>query len=154
MRIATRAWVAAYDIASRSYSYSQQAWDGANHRLDALLSFLTTVTIAVPVAVEAVLADPDSPFLVAAGAVYLASVLLALVARSRGSLIQISPKELHDNWLYLDEFDFKTDLIYWAGEHGDAARKVLYRKAQAANLITAAFAGEALLFLIWIARQS
>ena len=144
----------AYDIAVASYSLSERRWDAIHQRIDVLLSFVTTLTVAAPVVAAAVLESPDfaSPLLFAAGAVYLALVLVALVARSTGSLRQLSPKRLYEGWLQLEETDFKRRMIYWSGEHADEARKQAYCKTLAATLLVGLFAIEGVLFLVWLVQ--
>ena len=144
----------AYDIAVASYSLSERRWDAIHQRIDVLLSFVTTLTVAAPVVTAAVLDEPDleSPLLLAAGATYLALVLVALVVRSTGSLRQLSPKRLYEDWLQLEETEFKRRMIYWAGEHADEARKQAYCKTLAATLLVGLFAIEGVLFLVWLVQ--
>lgn len=142
----------AYDIAVAAYDMAQRQWDSVHQRIDVSLSFVTTVTIATPVAGEAVLPNPDfsSPVLIAAGALYLLVVAIALVARSFGSITQISPRELHDRWLHLEGHEFRRRTVYWSGMHNGAARTLVGRKHLAANLMAALFVLEALLLIAWI----
>ena len=142
----------AYDIAAAAYEMAQRQWDSAHQRIDVSLSFVTTVTIATPVAGEAVLANPDfsSPVLIAAGALYLLVVAIALVARSFGSITQISPRELHDRWLHLEADEFRRRAVYWSGVHNGAARALIGRKHLGANLMAALYVVEALLLIGWI----
>ena len=146
----------AYEIALNSYEQAEQRWDAVHHRIDLLLSFVTTLTVAAPVAAEAVLGDPDfsSPLLFAAGSAYIAVVAIALLMRGSGSILQVSPKELYERWLHLDEVEFKIRIIYWAGAHFDHARRLTYRKVQAANAMALLFILEALLFVAWIAAAT
>lgn len=142
----------AYGVAMAAYDMAQRQWDSVHQRIDVSLSFVTTVTIATPVAGEAVLTSPNfsSPALIAAGALYLLVVALALVARSFGSITQISPTELHENWLHLEGDEFRRRAIYWSGRHNDAARTLIGRKHLAANLMALLFVLEALLLIAWI----
>ena len=144
----------AYEIAVESYSRAERRWDAVHQRIDALLSFVTTVTVAAPVVAAALLESPDfkSPLLIAAGAVYLALVIGALSVRSMGSLRQLSPQLLYEGWLHLDEAEFKRRLIFWAGVHADQARRKTYGKAFAATLLAALFLVEGGLFLAWLVR--
>ncbi len=143
----------AYDIAVTAYEMAHRQWDSVHQRIDVSLSFVTTVSIATPVAAEAVLAKPefDSPLLLAAGALYVLIVVIALVARSFGSIAQISPRELHEQWLHLGVHEFRQRAIYWSGKHNDAARTLTGRKHLAANVMALFFVGEALLLIAWIA---
>lgn len=144
----------AYDIAVESYSLAERRRDAVHQRIDVLLSFVTTVTVAAPVIVASVFEEPNfnSPLLIAAGVVYLLLVVGALGARLVGSLRQISPKLLYERWLHLEEPEFKRRMIYWAGEHADAARKVTNLKALVATILAVLFVVEGALFLAWIVR--
>lgn len=144
----------AYDIAVESYALAERRRDAVHQRIDVLLSFVTTVTVAAPVIAVSVFESPrfNSPLLIAAGAVYLGLVLLALVARPLGSLRQISPKLLYEGWLQFEEPDFKRQIIYWAGQHADEARRRTWLLAQLANAMVGLFVAEGTLFLVWLAR--
>ncbi len=144
----------AYDIAVESYSLAERRRDAVHQRIDVLLSFVTTVTVAAPVIVASVFEEPNfnSPLLIAAGVVYLLLVVGALGARLVGSLRQISPKLLYERWLHLEEPEFKRRMIYWAGEHADAARKLTNLKALVATILAVLFVVEGALFLAWIVR--
>ena len=84
-------------IATTAYATAQQRRDSVHQRIDVLLSFVTTVTVAGPVVAAAVLENPtfDSPLLIGAGAMFAIVVATGLVARVLGSLQQVSPKELY-----------------------------------------------------------
>ena len=142
----------AYDIAVESYALAERRRDAVHQRIDTLLSFVTTVTVAALVVVVSVFENPDlrSPLLWAAGAVYASLVLAGLTAKSWGSLRQVSPKLLHEQWLYLDEAEFRRRMIYWAGEHADEARNVTIRKATVATGMAVLFVAEGALFLAWL----
>ena len=142
----------AYDIALGSYVSVREQWESVHRRLDTLLSFVTTVTIAAPVAAQAVLdhAGFESPMVVSAGAVYVVIVLIALIARSFGAVQQISPRELHENWLNYAEEEFREGIIDWAGEHNDHAHVLIGRKNLAANVMALLLVAEALLLIAWI----
>lgn len=142
----------AYGIALSSYVSAREQWESVHRRLDTLLSFVTTVTIAAPVAAEAVLDEPDfsSLLIVSAGAVYLLIVLIALIARSFGAIQQISPRELHANWLQYTEEEFREGIIDWSGDHNDHAQVLIDRKNLAANVMALLFAAESLLVIAWV----
>ncbi len=144
----------AYEIAIASYTLAERRRDAVHQRIDTLLSFATTVTVAALVIAVSVLEQPDfnSPLLWAAGVVYAVLVLSALTARLAGSLRQISPKLLYEQWLHLEEHEFKRQMIYWAGEYADEARKVTNWKAAAATGMAALFVAESALFLAWLIR--
>ncbi|MDE2670056.1 MAG: hypothetical protein OXI51_10425 [Chloroflexota bacterium] len=142
----------AYGIALSAYSSSLQQWESVHRRLDALLSFVTTVTIAAPVAAQAVLEDPDftSPLIILAGALYVVIVFIALVARSFGAILQLSPQELHESWLDLDEDEFKAGVLDWSATHNSRSRVLVTRKNFAAHVMAALFVCEALLLVAWM----
>ena len=144
----------AYEIAVESYSLAERRRDAVYQRIEVFLSFATTVTVAAPVVAASVLSSPDfrSPLLFAAGGLYITLVLLSLVARPLGSLRQLSPKLLYEGWLHLDETDFKRQMIYWAGEHSDDARRRTWLLAQLANAMVLLFLAEGTLFLVWLVR--
>lgn len=145
-----------YEIAVDAYASAREQWESVHRRIDTFLSFVTTVTIAAPVAAGAVFEDPDfsSPLLISAGAAYLVVVLLALVARSFGAIQQMSPKELQEQWLHLEEGEFKAGIIDWSGRHNARSRVIIARKHFAANTMALFFVVEALLLIAWIVAAS
>ena len=145
----------AYEIALSAYVSAREQWESVHRRLDTLLSFVTTVTIAAPVAAQAVLDDPDfgSPLTITAGALYVIVVLLALVARSFGAIRGISLQELSDEWLHLGEDQFKRGIIVWAGIHNNQAQVLISRKNLAANVMAVLFVAEALLVIAWVVTK-
>ena len=76
-------------------------------------------------------------------------VLLALVARSVGSIQQMSPRELQERWLHLEEGDFKMGIIDWSGKNNAHSRTLITRKHFAANAMALLFVVEALLLIAW-----
>lgn len=144
----------AYDIAVESYALAERRRDAVHQRIDTLLSFVTTVTVAALVVVVSVFENPDlrSPLLWAAGAVYLLLVLCALIAKSVGALRQISPKLLYEQWLHLDEHEFRRRVIYAAGEYADEARRTTLWKTRAETAMAVLFVTEGTLFLAWLVR--
>ena len=144
----------AYDIAVESYALAERRRDAVHQRIDTLLSFVTTVTVAALVVVAAVFENPDfgSPLLWAAGGAYAMLVLIALTAKSVGALRQLSPKLLYEQWLHLNEHEFRLQMIYWAGEYTNEARRMTHYKARAATAMTVLFLAEGALFLAWLVR--
>lgn len=144
----------AYDIAVQSYDLAERRRDASHQRIDTLLSFATTVTVAVLVIAISVLEQPDfnSLWLWGAGGAYALLVLIALAAKVLGSLRQISPKLLYKQWLHLEEHEFKLQIIYWAGQYTDEARRMTNWKTTAATVMTVLFVAEAALFLVWLLR--
>ncbi len=142
----------AYEVALSAYVSAREQWESVHRRLDTLLSFVTTVTIATPVAAQAVLDDPDfsSPLLIGASTLYALIVLIALIARSFGAIRQISPRELHEQWLHLDGREFKLGIIDWSGRHSEQAQRLIARKSFAANFMALLFVTEALTLVAWI----
>ena len=143
----------AYDIAVESYALAERRRDAVHQRIDTLLSFVT-VTVAALIVVVSVFENPDlrSPLLWAAGGAYAVLVLIALTAKSVGALRQISPKLLYERWLHLNEHEFRLQMIYWAGEHANEARRMTHRKARAVTAMTVLFLVEGALFLAWLVR--
>ncbi len=76
----------AYEIAVSAYTSAREQGESVHRRIDTLLSFITTVTIAAPVAVEAVLESPSfsSPLLIGGIVLYMVTVVMALVAVHSG----------------------------------------------------------------------
>lgn len=142
----------AYDIAVEAYRLSERRWDAVHRRIDALLTFVTTITVAAFVAIEALVdtVGLDSPLLIAAGSCYLVNVALLLGARSLGSIAQLTPAALNGEWLSLEERDFRLRVFYWSARDNAQALRLISLKHRIALVATMLVFAEAALLLLGI----
>ena len=139
----------AYDLACNSFDWANRRLEAVEGRAQSVLTFASTVTIAViPLAVTRGL-PARSAWLWLALAAFVAGVALATVARVRGRLHLISPALLFEKWLHKDDWEFKKDMIFFAGESFEANRAMVGMKHRLTIVATVMFAVEAVLVVVW-----
>jgi hypothetical protein len=138
-----------------SYQWMIARLEAADSRIQTLLTFVATATFAIPTVGHAVqpATSFSSPWFVAAMCSGLIIAIIGITARSWGAVMLLDIAKLwDDNWLKLSEWEFQKDVLYFAGRHFGANRRLVARKAHAVTAMTALFALELALLLIWAAR--
>jgi hypothetical protein len=136
-----------------SYQWMVARFEAADSRIQTLVTFVTTVTFAVPTLARAL--RPDLPlnsgWVVGAVAAGVSVVIVGLVARLRGILVLPGPTMFYEKWLGFSESEFQRNALYFAGKHFESNRQTVNRKAVAVAIMGGLFVGELALFLIWAA---
>jgi hypothetical protein len=141
----------AYEVALASYEVAQKRYDAIDARIQTLLAFATTLTLAVPAAASSIRgADLRSRWLISALIAFAGTVAVGTYARWKGDIILLNPKHLYDGWLRYSEWEFKTNMVYWAGEHFEANRRLINSKGRLAVAASIMFALEALMLVVWV----
>ena len=135
-----------------SYEMIAQRIEAVDQRVQSLLAFSVTLTIAVLVIFSPSRADLGNakPSFPVAMAAFCLLIVVGLIARARWHVTLVSPKELYEGWLDLPQNEFKVRSIYWAGEHFEQNVSVVNKKSRLANVMTALFLFEASFLLIWV----
>lgn len=141
----------AYDLARESYSVVAQRLDAVNARIQALLGFLATITLGAPIVVRSLddHADFTSVWFVSAIVLSLATSLAGIVTISAGSITTIAPGTLYQKWLSYGDWEFKKNLVYWAGEHFDKNSRLVNTKGWITVALTVTFLLETGCLLVW-----
>jgi hypothetical protein len=142
----------AFDQVNPSYQLASDRLNAANSRIEHLIGTAVTLTLAVPAFVAAAVDEPafDSWWLYAAGGTFAVMLLLGLVARAVGGIIVISPAELYQGWLHLQQQEFRARLVYWSGEHFRRNLSRIWWKSSAATLMSILLVVEISLFVGWM----
>ena len=143
----------AYDFVLPSYQWMLARFEATSNRLQTLLGFATTVTLAVPAIATSIRKDVQfsSPWFLCAFVLFGLIMIIGLVARARGSLALANPKVLYQSYLYKTEWEFRKDAIYWASEHFETNASIIDSKAWLATVMTVLFVIETIMLLIWLA---
>jgi hypothetical protein len=141
----------AYEIARDSYAVVCQRLDAVNARLQSLIGFAATVTIAAPVIVRSFeeQASVDSFWFVVAICLALIIAAVGLVALAVGTVTLLSPRVLHTSWLDYEDPEFKGHMISWASEHFDKGTELVSIKGWTTVVLTVLFLAEITCLLIW-----
>src|SRR5215204_2851093 len=107
----------AYPIALDSYQVAIRRLDAVDGKLNTLVTFAVSVSLAVPVLAHNKGLSFNSPYFYAAIAAFIAGVSIATFARLHGYLYLPDPRVLYDSYLDLDAWQFKRHSIDWAGNN-------------------------------------
>jgi hypothetical protein len=143
----------AFDFVMPSYQWSLQRLDADDKRLQDTLTYSATATFAAPALVRALdpTADLLEPWFVAGLIAFLIIGIAGAAARILGTVDLPTPKVFYDTWLTLDDWTFRKDMIYFAGEAMEKNRHLIQRRGLVADLMSGLFAIEVLLFSVGIA---
>jgi hypothetical protein len=94
-----------------------------------------------------------SPWFVTAALLYVAIVAIGIVARDWGDLVLLDPGKLYRESLHLTEWEFKKDVVYFAGQHFAHNQALANRKATLSRIMSVMFAAEVVTLLIWLGRN-
>jgi hypothetical protein len=129
----------AYPIALASYEIAAKRWEAVDGRLQTVMAIGTALVLAAPAAFKALNITASKSWLLASLALYLAGCMVGIYARLLGRLVILSPTVLYEKWLHLGPWEFKKDLIYFAGEHQRENIATLEKKQRLAVVMIAAF---------------
>ncbi len=144
----------AYEFVLPSYTMMINRFEAADSRLTWLLTLSSTLTLAVPTILKA--AGPERTFhfesyWFLAGMVLVGlSVSVGVIARVFGRLSLPDPMVHYKNSLHKDEWAFKKDAIYRAGEAFEQNAKVVRLKAGVAKGLLACLLAEIACLVVWL----
>lgn len=147
----------AYEFVKPSYDWLQNRLDAVNGRIEFLLTFSSSITIATPVFVKALFRDISfgSCWFVSAIVVFGLITLVGFMGRTSSGLKLISPQKLYNkNWLGWSEWEFKKNAIYWAGKHFQHNALLINKKANFGIAMTILLAMEVVLIILWVAQSA
>lgn len=142
----------AYPLAIGSYEIAQKRWESMDNKLQTLITFVVTTTLAIPVLTKDTNLNFRSGWFIAAVAVFGLAVIVGLYARFSGYLIAIDPSILYESYLNATEWEFKKDFIYYAGHNFKANTAQINLKGNLANAVVALFFIGAVLVSVWVGR--
>lgn len=142
----------AYDIALKSYDWAIQRTDSINGAIDRLLAWISSITIGSMAIIAGKETFPPINsiwFYLGAGS-FILSILIGVFAKVRGSLSLLSPKEIHEKCLHLREWEFKSNIIYWAKDAYLKNKKYINTKGHLYDAMIILFLFEAIFYGIWL----
>lgn len=105
----------AYPLAIASYEVILKRLDSLDARVQGMMTFAATMTLAVPVFLSNKGISFHSRWFWLTIFCFVAGSILGTLARIQGTLKQIDPGKLYTHYLGLSEAEFKKDTIYYAG---------------------------------------
>ena len=142
----------AYEHVAQAYEYAIRRLDAVDGRIQTMQTFAVTLTLAVPAFARAAFGtvDASSVWFVLAIAAFIALVSIGVVARSMGHISLVDPSVLFEKYLDCRPWEFKKDMIFFAGEHARANHKLIRKKGRAVSWMTALFLLETVLLVVWL----
>jgi hypothetical protein len=140
----------AYPIAIGSYDTAIKRLDALDSKLNTLLTFAVSVSLAVPVLANAKNLSFRSSWFITAAVAFVLGVGVTTFARLNGSLNLLDPRVIYDSYLDLDHWNFKRHTIDWAGDNWRHNQKLINRNANLGSVAATLFALEALAVGAWV----
>lgn len=144
----------AYPLAVASYDLAQKRLDVVEGRLQTLLAFVASVTIAVCAAAPGKNLSFSSGWFVAAMVACLLGLALGVRTRLSDKLWVIDPGVLSEKWLHFSEWQFRRNVIHLSGKHFEKNAAVIARKGFYTSMTALIFLLEAICLGVWIAAHS
>ena len=143
----------AYEFVTPAFGWINTRLAAVESRLQLLISFSAALMLAAPVLATAVLSQPNfrSVWFLSGVAVFFAIAIVGIVTFNWGTLLIISPQLLYDKYLHCSDWEFKKDILYFAGEGFQSNLGLINSKGNVTTILTVAFVVETLLFVMWIA---
>lgn len=143
----------AYDFIKPSYDWMVSRFEAINSKIQGLLTFAATITAALPIIAKVIFSDVafTSPWFYVAMVAFAFLTVIGIVGMRIGTITLLSPKNLYDKYLHYSHWEFKQKVIYWAGEHFNANKKLIDKKARLRDIMAISLLVEILSIYLWIA---
>jgi hypothetical protein len=142
----------AYDIAIKSYNWAIQRSDAIDGSIDKLLAWITSITIGIIAIIsgkEMFMSVYSIWFYLGMGS-FIIAILIGVYSKVRGSLNLLSIGIIYEQYLHLGEWEFKKDIIYWAGEAFQKNQKYINWKGKLSIAMIIFFLMEVIFFAKWL----
>lgn len=108
----------AYDISLKTYDWAMQRSDSIDGTIDKLLAWISSITLGVIaiMATKIQFVSFHSNYFYMAIACFVFTILAGTYTKIRGSLSLITPENLYHKYLSYEQWEFKKNIIFWAGE--------------------------------------
>lgn len=142
----------AYEFVKPSYDWMVTRFDAINSKIQGLLTFSATITVAIPIIVKSISNDIsyNSPWFIGAMFSFFALIIAGIIGMRIGAIALLHPKTLYDKYLHCSHWAFQQRVIYWAGEHFSKNKAIINKKAAIRDIITFILLIEIVCFVLWI----
>jgi hypothetical protein len=143
----------AYEFVIPSFDWMSQRLNAVEARLQTLIGFAATVTVAAPVLATAVLKQPkfDSMWFIWGVLMFFAIAAVGIAVLNTGDLQIISPQMVYKKYLHYSEWEFKKNILYSAGQGFEANANLVKTKGTVLTILSIVFLGQILLLVVCIA---
>lgn len=107
----------AYPFAVETYQWAQKRKEAVDNRIQTLSAFAISLVLVVPPLIHssAPATKFTSAWFILAMILFAIAAVLGTVARFKGELRLIDPRDLYNEWLSFSEWEFKKNMIYFSG---------------------------------------
>lgn len=143
----------AYEFVKPSYDWMANRFEAINTKIQGLITFATTITAAIPILVKAIFTDVAFNSLWFYGAIiaYVLLIIIGIIAMKMGAVRLVNPSRLYKQWLYKSHWEFKKDIIYFAGEDFRDNKDAIDAKIHLRDSMIILLLGEMVCIIVWIA---
>ena len=140
----------AYPIAVSSYELALKRLDAIDGRLQTMLAFIVAVSAIVPaVAVPRGIHFRANMFYMALG-IFAFTLAFGIFARIFGRIYVVTPKKLHDHWLYKPRWTFQFHYIVRAADDFRRNNRLIKFKWWSMVVISLLFCAQAVCLAAWV----
>lgn len=145
----------AYEIALNSYDVLIRRIDSIDGRLQTVLAFFASSTVAVLGIVAGRKLDFHSRWFYAAVGLMTVAIVLTLIARLDGAVKVIDPSKLNcDEWLASSEWEFKNLIVQAAAQAFAVNNRLVTRKWRTAIAVIVTFFLGTMCLAVWVIRMT
>ena len=144
----------AYEFVIPSYELARSRLESVERRIEGLLTYIATITLAIPVVTIAIAKESGQLDVLgwqAVGALscFAAATLLGMVGRQVGEITLVDPTKLYEKTLSYTHWEFQKNAIYFAGEHFEKNRSLIACKSRLGDIMVGLLVAEAIFGLLW-----
>ncbi len=140
----------AYPLAVASYESASKRLDSVDGRLQTILAFIVTVSVAIPSIASGRGIPFQSYWFYASFFFFVSGIGVGIWARLYGNVRLITPTNLFQDWLRDSKWQFQKDMIYHAGQDFDANMKLVNQKWRCSVAVTLLFVLQAVCQTVWV----
>ena len=143
----------AYDFVIPSYQQLVNRYEAADGRLTQSITLVSTLLFGIPLFARTIRPDVSfkSPFFLVSIALLAASAIIGIAGRHRGRLRLVNPTHLYAEWLHLSEWEFKKDMVYFAGTDFTDNADAIEQKARLSALMNSLIITALMFVVVWLA---
>ena len=140
----------AYPLALEAYERAMQRFDAVDSKINTLVTFAVTISLAVPVLASSKNISFRSYWFIFAALAFVFGIGIATYARLAGRLMLPDPRVIYDSYLHLEPWHFKRHMIDWAGDNWRHNQNLINRNGALAALSAILFALEVVAVGAWV----
>lgn len=140
----------AYQIAVASYESAVKRLDAIDGRIQTILAFIASVTVAVPSIGGTRGLHFNCVWFILAMIFTGLAIVLGIYARLTGDIQLLNPARFYDGWLHFSEWEFKKNFIHCAGVDFTTNTSLVQRKWKYMVWVIILFLLEAMCLLVWV----